>query len=240
MLKSYFSTLDKYTKQYGKKTILLWQCGSFFEVYGYKEPKTQEISGSRIAEFSQICDMAIATKKKCVGNKNVVMAGFSPIHRLDKYLPRLNQKGYTVAVWIQDESDPKHRKEQGIYSPGTYFNVHENNTTNNIMCLWIEKHGKTLIHKRATISCGMAVINNFTGKSNIFEFSETYFHNPTTFNEIERFYSIYSPNELIVIHNNYNKIEEVLQFTSVNCCSIHMVNIQENDEATNCEKQIYQ
>ena len=144
MIKSYFDTHNKYKETYGKKTILLWQCGHFFEVYGYKNPKTNEYYGSQISNFSQICDLAIANKKKCVNNEHIVMAGFSPITRLDKYLPRLNNNGYTVAVWIQDEKIASNRYEFGIFSPGTYFNINENSITNNIMCIWIEKYGKTL------------------------------------------------------------------------------------------------
>ena len=32
MIKQYFEEDSKYTKKYGDKCILLWQCGSFFEV----------------------------------------------------------------------------------------------------------------------------------------------------------------------------------------------------------------
>ena len=245
MIKSYFNTLNKYKETYGKKTILLWQCGHFFEVYGYKNPKTNEYYGSQISNFSQICDLAIANKKKCVNNEHIVMSGFSPITRLDKYLPRLNNKGYTVAVWIQDEKIVSNRYEFGIFSPGTYFNINENSITNNIMCIWIEKYGKTLLNKQPSITCGMSVINNITGKSFMFEFSEKYFHNPTTFNEIERFYSIHSPNEVIIIHSGYENINDVIQFSSIDCQTIHIISLDDekdprNKQAKNCEKQIYQ
>lgn len=245
MIKQYFDTLDNYTRTYGKKTLLLWQCGSFFEVYGYKDPTTNKLSGSQIGDFSRICDMSIATKKKCVNQKNIVMAGFSPIQRLDKYLPKLNNEGYTVAVWIQDEVTPQIRNELGIFSPGTYFNLNDNVASNNIMCIWIEKHGKTMLNKQPSIICGMAVINNLTGKSNVFEFTEVFFHNPTTFNEIERFYSIYSPNEVIMIHSGYDKIKEVIQFAYIDSPALHIISLDDEKDprtkqAKNCEKQIYQ
>jgi hypothetical protein len=41
----------------------------------------------------------------------------------------------------------------------------------------------------------MSNIDIFTGKTNIFEYKENYIHNPTTFDELERFISIYNPNE---------------------------------------------
>ena len=143
MIRSYFNELEKYEKLYGEKTLLLWQCGSFFEVYGKK--KDDEIYGSKIKEFSSICDMTIANKIKCKDHKDgVVMAGFSPISRLDKYLPKLNKEGYTVAVWTEEEEDHTHRKEYGIFSPGTNFNIQKRSITNNIMCLWIEKNESSI------------------------------------------------------------------------------------------------
>ena len=67
MIRLYFNALEKYNKKYGEKVILLWQCGSFFEVYGKK--RTNKIYGSKILEFAQLCDMTIANKKKCVHEK---------------------------------------------------------------------------------------------------------------------------------------------------------------------------
>ena len=33
MIADYFNNLENYIKKYGKRTILLWQCGSFYEIY---------------------------------------------------------------------------------------------------------------------------------------------------------------------------------------------------------------
>ena len=39
--------------------------------------------------------------KICVGNENIVMAGFG-LQQLDKYVKKLLEHGYTVPVFIQD------------------------------------------------------------------------------------------------------------------------------------------
>ena len=36
MLNEYFELQEKYEKMYGEKTIVLIQCGSFYEIYGDK------------------------------------------------------------------------------------------------------------------------------------------------------------------------------------------------------------
>ena len=42
MIDEYFKHLESYRKKYGEKTLLLWQCGGFFEVYGRKDESTNE------------------------------------------------------------------------------------------------------------------------------------------------------------------------------------------------------
>ena len=35
MLSEYFNRFEDYKKRFGDKTLLLWQCGNFYEVYMY-------------------------------------------------------------------------------------------------------------------------------------------------------------------------------------------------------------
>ena len=92
MIKDYFENLKKYEKKYGEKTILLWQCGSFYEVYGLKD-KNEFISCSKIVEFARILEIVIAEKKNTLTingeKKQVVMAGNGTIVPLEKYVPKL-------------------------------------------------------------------------------------------------------------------------------------------------------
>ena len=236
MIRSYFRELEKYENKYKNKVILLWQCGSFLEVYGKK--RGDRIYGSDILEFSRICDMTIANKKKCTNKEEgVVMAGFSPITKLDKHVKKMCDNGYTVAVWLENEEDHTNRYEHGVFSPGTFFNTEKRGGTNNIMCLWVDITESNLLSKQSLITCGMSVIDIFTGKVNMFEYTEEYFHNPTTFDEIERFHSIYMPSETIVIHSSYEKIDDIISFSGINSKSIH---IHEDKDFKHLEKQVYQ
>jgi DNA mismatch repair protein MutS len=76
LIKEYFELCTNYHNEYGEKTILLMQVGSFYECYGMKCPKTMQIKKSKIMDFSQICELNVVGKNTCVGEEDVVMAGF--------------------------------------------------------------------------------------------------------------------------------------------------------------------
>ena len=254
MISNYFKQDAIYTEKYGEKAILLWQCGHFIEVYGLKNNKDDFLT-DKIENFARTCDMTIAPKstpgrtgKKSQmyqGNK-VFMAGFSPVERADKYISRLTENGYIVALWLQDPKVVSIRTEAGVFTPGTNFNIKNREITNNIMCIWIDQTKQTLINKNPVLLCGMASIDIYTGSSNMFQFKEQYFHNPTTFDEIERFYSTHNPTEIIIIHNCSNShIDEIIQFSAIDCETIHKHNVLDKDgpyyqQIKNCDKQKYQ
>ncbi len=179
MIRKYFEKVKEHTKAYGEKTIVLWECGSFFEVYGLKD-KGGNIITPAILSFAKICDFRIANKKICVGEHNIVMAGFGN-HMLDKYLKKLNDNGYTVPIYKQDiPGSNTTRSLRFISSPGTYLPDEEQQITNNIMCCWIEKYDKSIL-ETPYILCGLSNIDIFTGKPHLFEFKRERFHDPTTF-----------------------------------------------------------
>ena len=262
LVKDYFEKTKYYKGEYGSKTLVLMQVGSFFEVYGIQDPITFQISGSDICEFSKICDLNIAEKNICVGNQNVIMAGFS-LSMIDKYLKKMQDASYTVAVYTQDEQAKNTTRSLcGIYSPGTYFSTETTNITNNIVCIWVHKIDlkgssslltKILNNKKSDsnqmIYIGIANIDIYTGSSSIFEVCENYIKNPTTFDELERFISIYQPSEVVLIGNlTEEELEMVINYSNILCKSVHLVSLQEVNQKTNnivkqainCEKQIYQ
>ena len=259
LIKECIQLTNKYQCEYGEKTIVLMQVGAFFEVYGLKNKDTDIISGSQIEDFSKICDLNIADKKSSIGNDNVIMAGFSH-YMIDKYLKKLQDAGYTVVVFTQDEQNKNTtRSLAGIYSPGTYFSPDSTHITNNTTCIWINviesitssKYFATATKQKNNkmVYVGLANIDVYTGKTSIFECKETYINNPTTFDELERFISIYNPSEVIVIANVSNKeIDDIISYGNIQSKSIHKINLleraQNNTEminrVLNSEKQNYQ
>ena len=206
LIKEYFALTQKYTSEYGANTIVLLQVGAFFEVYGQIVSPvegggaTVTCTGSRIDDFCSICELAKANK-----TPGFLMAGFRD-YGLDKYLKKLQDAGYTAVVYVQDGlKTPPVRVLQGIYSPGTYFSTDIAPSggggggcgavlSNNIACIWIEKISRTLI-------MGMTNIDVYTGRATIFETENKDSHNPTTYDEVERFISSYIPSEVILVSN---------------------------------------
>ena len=258
--KEYFELTEKYIQDYGEKTILLMQVGAFFEVYGIKSKLNNEITGSRIHDFGLICELAIVDKNVCVGVSKgsiIVMAGFKDI-QIEKYIKKLQSAGFTTVVYTQDENMKNTKRSlNAIVSPGTYFSNDSTKLTNNTTCIWIEHIRNSLIIKGNYVVVGIANVDIYTGKTSIFQYQENYIHNPTTYDELERFISIYQPSEVIFLSNLPKKeIEDIIQFTNIQSKSIHTILLNSNEEekgstntlsksifyekAKNCEKQVYQ
>ena len=226
LTKSYYSLLEEYKKKYGPKTFLLMQVGSFFEVYS--TTNTDE----NMCDFSAICDLKIANKNEGF------MAGFRD-YMLDKYISKINESCYTSVVYVQEEvNGVQTRKEYAIYSPGTTFIDDEQKRSNNITCIWIHKTKKDIIF-------GLSNLDIYTGKTNICEYQQIYYHNPTTYDNIEKFVSIYKPIEIVFIYNiEESLIDNIIQYVRPSSRKISKISLiipnSFTKQAQNCEKQIYQ
>jgi DNA mismatch repair protein MutS len=254
LIKEFFELTKKYEEEYGSNTVFLIQVGSFFECYGLKDDHDL-IYGSNINEFARICDLNIAEKRVCVGQDQVVMAGFT-CHFLDKYIKKMQNAGYTVAVYTQDEQCANTtRSLLGVFSPGTYFSSDTENITNITCCIWIEIKADPIAllrskgsGKQLKVYIGVSTIDIYTGKTSIMEYSEPYIKNPTTFDELEQFISIYNPSETIIISNIEQKdLNDIVSYTNIRSKSIHFISLlidpasnKNTFRALNCEKQTYQ
>jgi DNA mismatch repair protein MutS len=251
LIKEYFELTKKYQDEYGENTILLMQVGSFFEVYAKNNKKTNTISGSQINAFSQICELNVVEKNVCVGTDDILMAGFKDI-MVEKYIKKIQDAGFTVVVYTQDEAAKNTTRScAGIFSPGTYFSNESQNLTNNITCIWVDLIENKLFMKGKYVVVGIANIDIFTGKTSIFQFKEAYLNNPTTYDELERFISIYNPSEVIFISNlpDENEMDYIISYAGIQCSLIHKIYTTTNNDdiktqkvirVKNCEKQTYQ
>ena len=248
IVKDYLDLTSKWKNEYGERTLLLMQVGSFFEAYGLLD-ENNNIKGSNIVDFAEINDMAISRKNICVGKSKVVMAGFG-LPQLDKYIKKLQDNGYTIVVYVQDsQSKNTTRSLNGIYSPGTYFSNESKDLTNNNICIWINHSSNKIIGIGEQINIGISNIDIFTGKTSLFEFTMPYYHNPCTYDELERYISIYNPNECVILSNLEEYIiDDIINFTNIQCSKIHKIILNKNNNyssdlhksAENAEKQIYQ
>ena len=269
LVDEYFEYTRKYTNSHGPKTIVLMQVGSFFECYATIS-QSGKYEGSLIQEFSAINDMSIAKKNVCSGGNDVVMAGFG-LGQLDKYVKKLLEHGYTVPVFVQDiQGKNTTRSLACIYSPGTYFNDDSlinddlncnNGLSNNTICIWVDKSVKNIIIKEPTLNIGLSIIDVLTGKLTNYEYSHPYIDSPTVYDQLEKYISIYNPNEIIIITNicddyDGNYIDTLINYANIRGQKFHKIYLHQlnktkskenktlNNElitiANNCEKQNFQ
>lgn len=257
IVKDYLEYTQQWRKEYGDKTIVLLQVGSFFEsyslrnsdgsIYGIDSP-----SGSNVEEFASINDMIIANKNSLWDGKQVVMAGVGVAY-IEKYIKKLQQHDYTVVIYKQDVNGKNTtRSLSEIISPGTFFTQESEELSNNVMCVWIYKSSSNK-YTTSQVTIGVSNIDNFTGKTTLFQFSADYNHNPSTYDELERYISVYKPNECLIVANMPEKIiTDIIGFVGLQNSKIHKVDITNDIEpsvknntlmqsfAKNAEKQIYQ
>ena len=227
LVRQYFDLLKEYKSKYGSKTFLLLQVGSFFEVYSKEE------DDPNIQEFSRVCDLRVASKGEHY------MAGFRD-YVLDKYLGRIVEESYTAVVHIQEEkSGVIERKLHGVYSPGTSFVEEDKHLSNHFACVWLYKTPKS----PSVLLFGISVLNIFTGKVDVFEYQEVYSPNPTTYDPLERFFSIYQPTETVLIHNMASEVHSVLQYLNLKQKKVTVLHDKDptyGTQITRCESQRFQ
>ena len=242
MVEEYFARSDHYREKLGNNTIVLFQSGSFYEVYGYKGPDDQNIQGSLIVEFSQVCDMQVSEKKASYKNKALYMAGFGTRDwQLEKYKTRLLEHNYTVVVIIQLEemqstgAKKKKRELEGIYSPGTFVPPDTKIQWNNhMMCIWTQSY-QTKNHATQHV-LGIAILNVVTNQSYLLEYTiRDSKLQATSLDDLERCLTIYKPKELILI----SQIPNIESFVpSLKNIFIHRYD-PSMDIIKNAEKQVY-
>lgn len=258
----YFNLQKQYETKYGCRTLVIMQVGAFFEVYGLQE-KTQ--STSVISDFSSICGLNIADKKATYKGYSVLMAGFKCAF-MDKYVALLIGSSYTVVVYIQEDSIHQTKKKHtfySVYSPGTYTNpemgVGGETGSGIIMCIWFHIYGKIggggggggsaggiSRKKEPYVVIGVSVVDINTGKTILSEHETPFLLNvATTFDELEKTVSIYSPSEVIIIYDTpllrCNIEETIVPFIGLGDGEtlIRYINIAEDKYANRCEQQVY-
>ena len=218
MLKEYFKLNKQYREKYGEKTILLFQVGAFYEVYTEVNAKTKEIVEEQVVEFKRFTELASANK-----NETTLMLGFRD-YIIDKYVEKIQNNGYTAVVYSQDAPGANTtRSLTGIFSPGTFFSVNNDEISNNLSCIWIHQRDKNKLNKHGNIMIGMSNIDIFTGKTNFFEVVTENVHNPTSYDELERFISTYCPSETILISNmEENRVNDIINYVQIELSLIHI------------------
>ena len=112
------------------------------------------------------------------------------------------------------------------------------------MTIWFElyKPFAKSVQSKDTMVYGVSVVNIFTGQSFIFQHETPFYMNVTTFDELERFISIYSPSEIIII-SPFDKptIQSISQYAGIQSSVVHLIDSTDlkNEKIMRCTQQRY-
>jgi len=245
----YFTALNEYKQKYKtEKVILLMQVGDFYEVYGLaKAGSMEDESKSNIYEFGEIMGYAVKKKNERHNGKSILCAGVNIVCNLGEMTRLIASNGYYVPVLeqIKDENgEVIDRKEIFNIPPGAgiSFVDTDNCHTNKVMCVYFQEVNDKL-RKTHKLYYGLTVIDVITGSVNLFQYNTNYNKHISKYDEFERVYSIYSPNQIIII-TNYD-IQYLIDSLSIpeNITTVIQTNDKEHysyETIKNCHKQVYQ
>lgn len=220
----YFQFCDEYKKKYGGKTICLYQCGSFFEVYSINE----EIIP--IHEYSNLLNIVCTRKDKSIREisiKNPYMLGFPCVSK-EKYVKILINAGYIVVIIEQQFSKTMkiERNVTSVYSMGTYMdNISYDN--NNMMSIYVEDEKQT--NGKILTCIGMSIIDLSTGICHIHESHSLLGDALLALDETKRILNSFLPKEIIIIHKKKNMVGELTKNDIMTHLEIETRNVQYYD-----------
>ena len=198
----YIYEFNKYKKQYGDKTLVLMQVGSFYEMY------STDTIGPDLKNIADILN-TVCTKKdksvKEVSMSNPYLVGF-PMVATDKFISLLIKNGYTLIMVDQVTPPPEpQRKVTNIYSPSTYIGSTSTIDNNYAVFLYFEYEQQKANHN--LLCTGMSAIDITTGNVLIDEGISNVADTEIAFDNTLRFLSITQPKEIFVTLNGKGKYD---------------------------------
>ena len=186
----YESYVKKYRELHGERVIVLYMCGSFYEIYSIEDGLVN------MKEICELLNIQVSRRNKAildVDRVNTMMAGF-PVHAAKKFVSILVQNNYTVVLVDQISLPPKPKRAvTGVYSMGTTLEV-TSVDTNNLISIYLEE--TSCVRSGKSILCvGVGVIDISVGKSKIYEYNGDFSY---CLDELYRIVSSNNPKECVV------------------------------------------
>lgn len=193
--------MKKYKEEFGDQTIVLYECGSFFEIYDDGQGLVN------MKEIGELLNIIVSRRNKAileVSRNNFEMAGF-PSHSLKKFISILLSNNYTIVMVTQTTPPPNPKRAvTEILSPGTCLDVNYTES-NNLMIIYFEENEKYK-NTGCDISIGCSIIDLSTGKSDVLETSTFGRDQSYPYDEIHRIVSIYNPREVELVSDRCDHI----------------------------------
>lgn len=190
----YEGYLTKYKKEYGDNTLVLMQCGSFYELYDDGTKQTD------LRAIGELLNIQVSRRNKSileVSRNNLEMAGF-PAYTLSKFLNTLVNNNFTCVIVSQTTPPPNPKREvTDIVSPGTYIEDDIATDTNYLMSIYVEEFSEYKTNK-VSIAVGASLVDLGTGRTYCFESASKSNDIHYPLDELYRIIVTYNPREVMV------------------------------------------
>ena len=198
--KLYFQEFDKLVKKYGKRIVVLFQVGGFYECYDYDTPDGGKHGNAYV--FHELLGYDYKYEPHTI--KKPRQVGF-PIHILDKNIAILSSEGYIIAVYNQQNVPGKKTKERvldEIITPVT--NLGNNISNNFLMVVYINEYKCRITHRNRRNS-SIVLIDYTTGCVKLYETYDYREHCDKNDNDLCQWMKMYSPVEYVFISETISK-----------------------------------
>lgn len=212
----YFALQKKYQKQYGTRTVVLYQMGTFYETWGYnptfclteaarfdKEGLQWSENIGHSEELSLILNSQLTQEN---GNEpysilNPHKVGI-PVISYEKGKRSLLQNDFTIVRIDQGTgTDAKGRQNRfvaEIVSPTIEIDGQSSRSTSNLVCIYIEYQSSSTEYEDFLITTGIAAVDIITGENRVCEFFSKEKDQVCAIQELFRFIKSHNPREVLL------------------------------------------
>lgn len=206
---------------YGEKTIVIFQIGDFYEIYGFDLPELTKINHLR--NLLKVLNYMETRKNKSIPHslKNAIMSGF-PIANLDRNIELMVNSGYTIIVIGQignsvEFNKNKERRVIDIISPSTYLN---SNSNSNILL------GIYLNEFKNKLCSSISYCDIIQGNNTIYEVKDDENSGDIIYKTIK----ILEPKEILIVNNLKNiDVNNVILELEISNYKYNIVNIKDDN-----------
>ncbi len=192
----YQKYLEDLQGEYGPKSVVLMEVGSFYEMYA------MDTAFIDLPAIADLLNIQVTRRNKAileVSRTNHLLAGF-PAYCLEKFTNTLLDEGYTVGIVNQVTPPPKPKRAlTSVRSPGTRLDNIKPSNDSFLMCVYVQAK---------TPAAGVAYVDLSTGATFVFEASCE--------EELFRIVTAVAPKEVLVLGEDPEKaLGDVLTKTCV-------------------------
>lgn len=226
----YESYVLKYIEEYGQNTVVLYRCGSFYEIYSIDDGLVN------MKYLCELLNIQMSKRNKSipeVSRNNTLMAGF-PAYTLQKFVGILVNDNNTVVIVDQITDPPKPKRAvTAIVSPGTDLSAVTAPDANNLVTLYFEENVEFKT-KAKVLSIGISVIDLTTGVCKVMETCSSSNDYAYALDEAYRIINIENPREIVLFGECIDNVVSILE---LNGRCVHNMCTKRFDEVFNIKYQ---